>query len=107
MLFIAIEVLRRTSNLYTHCASLTEVLVPAMVENLMQSFINTEAVLQLVGTHWRDFVGPATAAATTTAPLKVFYGVSQGGIFGAGFSGQFVNRNHLLHSNISTVLTTI
>jgi phosphopantothenoylcysteine synthetase/decarboxylase len=82
-----IHVANAARNLCTHAATTTEVLVPAMVENLMQSFINTEAVLQLMGTHWSDFVGPATAAATTAAPPKVFYGVSQGGIFGAGFSG--------------------
>ena len=70
-----------------HSLQHLEVLVPAMVENLMQSFINTDAVLQLIGTHWHDFVGPATAAATAAEPPKVFYGVSQGGIFGAGFSG--------------------
>lgn len=80
-------------------ASAADALLPALQQNLMQAYVNNEVVMALMARHWRDFVSTEAAALTdvdvvtaATAPPRppqhVFHGMSQGGIFGAGVSGE-------------------
>lgn len=70
-----------------HIWPFAESVVPMQAENMQQSFINTETVLHVMGQHWADFVSLASVENTRVQPIKAFYGISQGGVFGAGYAG--------------------
>eukprot|EP00903_Cladosiphon_okamuranus_P006432 g6293.t1 len=66
-----------------------ELLFSGIPEDLMQGFVNQEAVLALVSRRLRDFLGDGAMELSEqelgTVPLS-FYGISQGAILGAGYT---------------------